>query len=73
MVAGANSWYVVWNFIYLGCLPGNSLTDLQRGGGGTFAKTGGQKITLPGTNLNDVSDQASDLIVVCILNKIRAF
>jgi len=59
--------------IYLGCLPGNSLTSLQRGGGGTFAKTGGWKIALPGTNLNDVSDQADGLVVVCILNKIRAF
>jgi hypothetical protein len=63
----------VWNFIYLGCLLGNSPTSLQRGGGGTFAKTGGRKITLLGTNLNDVSDQVGDLIVVCILNKIKAF
>jgi hypothetical protein len=29
-----------------------------------FEKTGGWKITLPDTNLNDVSDQADDLIVV---------
>jgi hypothetical protein len=43
------------------------------GGGGTFAKTGGWKIALPGTNLNDVSDQADDLVVVHIWNKTRAF
>jgi hypothetical protein len=35
------------------------------GGGGTFEKTGGGKIALPATNLNDVANQADDLIVVC--------
>lgn len=34
------------------------------GGGGTFEKTGGGKIALPATNLNDVANQADDLIVV---------
>ncbi|CAK9192421.1 unnamed protein product [Sphagnum troendelagicum] len=33
------------------------------GGGGTFEKTGGGKIALPATNLNDVANQADDLIV----------
>ncbi len=62
-----STFYLHW------CLLGNSLTGSQRGSGGTFAKIGGRKIALPGTNLNDVSDQADGLVVICILNKIRAF
>ena len=34
------------------------------GGGGTFDKTGGGKIELPAVNLQDVSNQAEEVIMV---------
>lgn len=34
------------------------------GGGGTFDQVGGGKIELPAVNLNDVGDQADDIIAV---------